>query len=353
MADRDVEEHRAEITRQNRTTPTVVLVVLVCAVVAVFVTSSGDDSTDPAPAPTSSVVPTTARPAPVTATTTRTSPTTTPPPGTPPALTGIAVAADRLYVFGPRGPGRMGATVARDLALGEVTAAIAVGDDLAVLGPEGSLLVGREGVPFRPVACCYTDLFASNEDGDVWGVEGTQRAALVDLTAGPTGTTIDLGGDVVAGLGPFGLVTIDGAGQATWRRPIFSPSPIPVPDGRVALSSGGDLVASTVPAEETIEVRRIEDGSLVQAIPVPDPSEPVRWVVLSTAGDALAVAQPTLTTVFALDGTANMSRFEGGGQRPVAIGGGRFVAIVDGVMVDALGPVSFAAEPLVIATRAE
>ncbi len=346
LVDRDVEEHRAEITRQNRTTPVVVLVILVCAVVAVLFTSSGGD--DEASTPTSTSEPD------ATASTEVAAPSGPAPVVGAPPVVGVAAAGGRLFVFGSRKVGVMGAAVAPDLELHFGSPAIAVGDLLALLGPDGSVLVGREGAPFEPVACCFDDLIASNEPAHVWGIDGTSRAALVDLASGPVGVELDLDGERVIGLGPFGLVTIDGSQQATWRRPDFDPTVIEVPDGRFAMASGGDVIAYVVPDAGTVELRRIDDGSTVGTIAVPDPEAHVTSVVLSTAGDAIAITQGQRTTVFGLTNRRSIGRILGADQHPVPIGDRRFAAIVDGELVDSVvGKRPIAATPLVIATRAE
>ena len=345
LVDRDVEEHRAEITRQNRTTPAIVLVVLVCAVVAVLFTSSSADDHAPGPAATTT--------APAGTTSTKPPPTVTTVGASsdgPEPIVGIATGGGRLFVFGTRKPRVMGATVAPGLELRFGSPAVAVGNLVAVLGSDRSVLAGREATPFQPVACCFDDLIAADLPGAVWAIEGTSRAELVDLVSGPTGDEMDLDGDTVVGVAPTGLVTLDSSGRASWRQPVRDPVPIDVPEDRSVVSSGGGLVATVVSGTGAVELRRIDDGQVVRtiaarAIPA--------GVLLSTSGDAVAITVGGSTTVYSTDDGRRIGRIEDAGSTLVPVGDQRFAAIVADTLVDsATGEMPLAARPIIVATRA-
>ncbi len=334
LVDPDVEAHRAEITRQNKTTPAIVVVVLVCAVAAVlYASSSGDDT----PAPTTTSTSATTMGAVVGSGVGRT------------PVVGVATAGGRLFVFGSRKPGVMGATAAPDLELHFGSPAIAVGSLVAVLGSDGSVLAGHEGAPFQPVACCFDDLVASDIGGAVWAIDGTSRAVLVDLDSGPTGDELDLDGARIIGPAPKGLATVDSSDQATWRQTDRDPVPIEVPRGRTAVSSGGGVVAVVVSGTGTVELRRIDDGRVVRTYDAP---ETPTGVVVSTNGDAVAITRGRSTIVFPSDGGRSIGRIDGADSIPVSVGDRHFAAIVAGEVVDSeVGKLPLAARPIVLATR--
>lgn len=193
--DRDVEEHRAEIGRQNRTTAVVALVVVVGVVVALV---AGGPEADTAPVTSTTSVP---------------------------ADTTTAV---------PDGP-------------------------VVELGTSGAVVVGRGGEAPRTVACCFDELLESSEPGHVWAITDGDAAMLVDLGRGPTGIVLELDGHRVLGLAPFGLVTVGADGRPVWRRPDFAPSPVDIPAGCEPRSAGGGFISCRPSDGTGIHRQRIAD----------------------------------------------------------------------------------------------
>lgn len=349
MVDRDVEEHRAEISRQNKTTPMIVVVVMVAVIAVVFFTRADDPSVSESAPPTSVPTP------PTTAATTTVADDGVAegvPFSAEPPIVGLATTDDDTFVFGsvtsPLTPLRPQGTLAL------VEAMVVTGDHIAIIDTDGRLVEGTGDGVFEPVTCCHDTIVASNEPGHVWAVDVLERAVLVDLDRGPTGVELALDGERVIGLGTFGLVTADGRGHATWRRPGFDPTPVVVPDGRMARTSGGKLIAYVTAETEAVEVRRIVDGALVRSFPLQVPFAANLSVRLSTSGDAIAITQDGTAVVFDVeDGTPTGAlRLRDAG--PVPVGGGRF-AIVAGVSIlDSKGRrIALAADPKLLATRAE
>ncbi len=265
-------------------------------------------------------------------------------------MVGVATAGARLFVFGSRKPGVMGATVAPGLELRFGSPAIAVGDLVVVLGSDRSVLAGREAEPFQSVACCFDDLAAADVPGAVWAIEGTRRAVLVDVGSGPTGDDVDLDGDTIVGVAPKGLVTVDASGRATWRRPGQDPVPIDVPSGRSVVSSGGSVVAEIVSGTATVELRQIEGGRVVRIFTADDVPA---GVLVSTSGDAVAITVGRSTTVYSRDDGRRIGRIDDVDSTPVSVGDRRFATIVADEVVDSEdGKLPLAARPIVVATRA-
>lgn len=204
----DVEEHRSEITRSNRTTAVAALVVFVGLVLVLLVgTSSGDQTDDRADDRADDSAPTTAS---------TPSPSTTTPPGT---------------------------TELR-----------------AELEPTtGALVVERDGESLGTVACCFDGLLPSNEPQHVWAITEGDAALLIDLRGGPASVVLDLDGHRVLGLAPFGLVTVGADDRPVWRRPDFEPSPLELPSGCSPQASGGGVITCLQTDGRRPQVRRIVD----------------------------------------------------------------------------------------------
>ncbi|MGK2929139.1 MAG: hypothetical protein ACSLFO_06125 [Acidimicrobiales bacterium] len=194
----DVEEHRSEITRQNRTTAVATLIVFVGLVLVLLVgTSAGDRAGDPTSTTASTPSPTTSR---------------------------------------------------------QGTA-----DLRAELEPTGALVVQRDGESLGTIACCFDGLLTSNEPQHVWAITEGDAALLVDLRGGPGSVVLDLDGHRVLGLAPFGLVTVGADDQAVWRRPDFEPSLLELPSGCSPQASGGGVITCLPTDGRGPQIRRIVD----------------------------------------------------------------------------------------------
>lgn len=346
--DPDVEAHRAEITRQNKTTPVAILVVLVAAIVVALVSATGDGG-DPPVTSTSTTVATarpqdSSRPATVGVAGAEAFP-----------VLGIGSADDRTVVLSGGSDG-VEVVPTPDLEPAADPAAVAVGDRIVVLDRAGAVRARRPGEPFAAVACCHRELVASNEADHVWAVrEGGATADLIDLRSTVTGVELALDGEPVIGPGSFGLVTRDASRGAVWRRPDFEPTPLDVPAGRVALSSGGDVVAFAVPDAGTVEIRRLADGSVVRTFDIdPDADPRGALALLSTDGQSIAVGGDGDVRVLGIASGTDIGSLSVRATRITSVGGGRFAGINDGVLQDSVGgTLSSTARVLAIATRAE
>jgi hypothetical protein len=344
VVDRDVEEHRAEISRQNHTTAMIVVVALAVAVAAFLFTGSEDPEPPIAP----STVPTTVSDPTAATGATGEQPETV---EAPPVVV-VATGNGDVFVTGsttsPLVPIRPAGVV------GTVTHAVVTGDRIAVLDDEGRLAVGRQDGDFRALRCCDRAIVASNEPAHVWALDGQGRALLVDLDRGPTGIEVALDGQQVIGLGPSGLVTVDADLRAHWRRPGFEPTPVPAPDGRRAIASGGDVVAFASPETDVLEIRRIADGALVRTFAVSSPPPPDIGVVLSTAGDAVAITQRGTAVVFRIADGERTGTVPARRRAPVPVGAGRFAGITRSAVVGSDDRrLVLTARPQLIAVRAE
>ncbi len=323
-----------ELARKPTRIGVAILAAVVLAVVAMVATSrsDGDELVTPA--------------------TTSTSPVTVPA-GAPPVV-GVAIVNDRVFVFGTHAEGVMGATAAPDLDLGFDTPAIAIDDRLVVLDPAGAALVGREGEPFREIACCYDDLLTSDERGRFWAIEGRARAELIEIDDASTDTQIDLEGQPVLGSMHLGLVTVDGAGRPIWRRPDVDAHTIEIDDDLEPLASGGDVIVVLDAARDLVEVRLVTDGSLVTVLRTAEGDRRAGLTAtVSTAGDAVALTADSTTTVFDITDGQMIGTIDGADD-VVAIGSRRFAAVVDGEIVTSDGtPHDLAASVRVIAVRSE
>ena len=344
MVDDDVEVHRSEITRANRTTPIVVGMAVLVAIVALFVTDDGDRGDEAAPAPTTSSTTTT--------TTSPGSPAVQPPPAAPPIM-GVATTAGDKFLFGtaasPVVPLRPTGIV------GRVGVAVATGWHIALGDTDGNVVARRDG-DFSFVSCCHRAILPSYRPGHVWAIDGAdlpEEAVLVDLDAGPTDQRIPLEGQALLGPGPGGLVTRDPDGRAIWRRPRGGALPVPTGEGRQAASSGGDVVAFVAEERADIEVRRIVDGILVRAFHLDVPLAPDVTARLSTSGDTIAIVQGGAAFVFDIATGTAIGRIPSS-DTLVPVGGKRFATVIDGAVVDSTGRrLHLPADAQVIATYAE
>ncbi len=199
----DGEEHRSEITRQNRTTAVAALVVFVGLVLVLLVGTSSGDRADDGADDTASTTASTSSP-----------------------------------------------TIARP----------ATTDLRAELEPTtGAIVVERNGESLGTVACCFDDVLPSNEPQHVWAITEGDAALLVDLRGGPESVVLDLDGHRVLGLAPFGLVTVGADDRAVWRRPDFEPSPLELPSGCSPQASGGGVITCLQTDGRRPQVRRIVD----------------------------------------------------------------------------------------------
>jgi hypothetical protein len=342
VVDDDVEVHRSEITRANRTTPIVVGIVALVAIVALFLTGDRDGGDEAVPTPTT--------------TTTSATPSVggsiAPPPATP-TIMGVATTGGDTFLFGvaasPVVPLRPTGII------GSVSVAVTTGRHLALGDTDGNLVARREG-DFSFVSCCHRAVLPSYRPGHVWtvdGADGPEEAVLVDLDLGPTDQRIPLEGQAVLGPGPGGLVTRDAEGRAIWRRPRGGALPVPTGEGRQAASSGGDVVAFVAEERADIEVRRVVDGILVRAFHLDVPLAPDVTARLSTSGDTIAIVQGGAAFVFDIATGTAIGRIPSSGTL-VPVGGKRFATVVDGAVVDSTGRrLHLPAEARVVATYAE
>ncbi|WP_436793302.1 hypothetical protein [Actinospongicola halichondriae] len=268
---------------------------------------------------------------------------------------GIATIDDRTFVFGTRDAGVMGATAAPGLDLGFATPALAVGSDLVLLDPSGAVLVGREGGDFTTVGCCFVDLLTSGEPDAFWAIGEDDHAEMIDVADGATGRRIALDGQQVVGSVDVGLVMADADGRTLWRRPAKGDMAIDVAidvdADETVVAAGGDVIAVHDRRSATLEIRAVRDDR-PRAVLDLDGSDDVD-VVLSAAGDAVAITVGDSTTVFDARTAAPLGSIVGA-ERVVSIGGRRFAGIVDGEIVasdDARR--DLAASARVVATRAE
>ena len=343
VVDPDVEVHRSEITRANRTTPVAVLVIVAAVVVALVTAGSDDPDPKAAPAPTT--------------TTSTTSPeVTVPAPAAPvadrplPPTVALGFSGPDTFVFGsvttPLTEVRPDGMVRR------VEGAVVTGERIAVIDTDGQILTGGDDGSFSALMCCLDAIIPSNEPGHVWGVDLLAGVTLVDLDRGPTDVFIDVDGERVIGLGAFGVVTVDRELAATWWRPGFDPAPVVVPDGREAVSSGGAVVAYVVPETGVVEVRRAVDGRLVRSFPATSSGSVTAR--LSTVGDAVAIVRRGAVEVFGLDDGRPLGGMQATGDGPVPIGAGRFAVTSGGVVVDSQGRrIDPGVDQALVATRAE
>lgn len=344
MAAHDTDD-RVEIRQQNRTTPTAIGVVIVAVVAVLLVRDPsgsfrGDDVTTTRPL--TEATPTTSG---------STSTTAALPTGRPEPVVGIAAGEGRLLTF-VTSRSTLAASETTGLRLQFGTGAIVTGDRIAVLDPDGRVVVGSHRQQFHELeACCYDRLSPSNEPGHVWARD-SEHAVLVPLDGTRSPVRIDLDGEPVIGLGSFGLVTVDPDGHAVWRRPEFAPTAVEVPDGRAAGSAGGDVVAYLALDAGQAEVRRLSDGALVRSFPL-ESRRPAR-LLLSTSGDALAIGRNGETVVHDVASGAVVGSMPTDSGEIVPVGGQRFAAAIDERLVvsDGTSHAVFV-PPLLIAMRAE
>lgn len=317
--DRSRIEHRTEIRRANRTTPLWIAVVL-ASVLAVVVL--GDRGGDGETAPI--VPPTTADSGPPTSETL-----TTTSPREQLAVFGVTTTPQGLLpISSTVGPARDARALAHAL---DLLGPPVMTDGRVVVLAGGAILAGRPGEPFvEVVSCCAEGLHPSNESGHVW-VHSGDEAALIQLDGGGTVTELPLADDEIVGPASFGLVTVDDEGGVRWRRPHFEPLDIPVPEGRVAVDSGGYTVLLASPADAgrhvLLERLSIRDGG-------------VRWFDTAEDGSRTpAVLSPD--GAFAAVRTADGWRIRDSADRrprgtlrtdvaPAPVGGARFAVVVDG-----------------------
>lgn len=346
MVDDDVEVHRSEITRANRTTPIVVGLFVLLAVVTLFVTGDDEGGDDAAPGPVSTSMTTPGTTAPAT-------PPSAQPPSDAPPIMGVATTGGDTFLFGtaasPVVPLRPTGIV------GTVGTAVATGWHIALADTDGNLVARRDG-DFSFVSCCHRAILPSYRPGHVWAIDGTdvpEGAVLVDLDLGPTDQRIPLEGQALLGPGPGGLVTRDADGRAIWRRPRGGALPVPTGEGRQAASSGGDVVAFVAEERADIEVRRVVDGILVRAFHLDVPLAPDVTARLSTSGDTIAIVQGGAAFVFDIATGAAIGRIPSSGIL-VPVGGKRFATVIDGTVVDSTGRrLHLPADAQVIASYAE
>lgn len=340
-----------EIRRQNKTTPTVIAVVIAAAVAVVVWRDPGGTAEVP---PVSTTVAISDQDTTSTRVTDpyRVTTTTIPIDARLHPVRGVGERDEAAFAFRwQRGSlSRQGSSM---LLLGARLAAVATDDLVAVLGEDGALLVGGgANHAFETIDCCFDDLFPSNEPRHVWArVDGTAR--LIGLDTGALITGIDVGTQTVIGPGAFGLVTADDVGQATWHRPGFDPLPVAAPDGRTAVGAGGDVALYVVAATDVVEVRRLVDGALQRTFDAPGigPAD----AAISTVGDAVAVRSDGVTRVFSVESGRELGRIaEASEAELVAIGNRRFAVVVDDSIVASDGQRTGArADRMVIARRAE
>lgn len=309
-------EHRTEIRRAGSTTPLLLAVAVLVAVVAFVLVArrDGDEAaTPPEPEPRTTVAP---------------------PSTLPRRMATVHVVADT-------GAGPRPATTARGPDDGpggagfEALQAVPVltDDRIVVLVDGGTLLSGRPGATFEPVVLDAPAglLVASNEPGHVWVRTPADELALVALDGADPPVRLPLGGDRVVGPAAFGVVTVSDSGRASWRRPSFDPTPIDLPAGHAPLDAGGDLVlVAGSPGRDRarqLEVWSVADGTLVRAF---GPTAAGRPAVLATDGTAVALPRPEGWAVLDARTGAELGLLPGAPDPPVWIGDRRFAVLVDG-----------------------
>lgn len=336
-----------EIRRENRTKPAVLAVVIAAIVAVVLVRDPGGSfEEDPVTTtlPISEQTVTSADPT----TTSERRPTSEPTGEVP--IRGVSTRNTLLYVFGTRAQS-LASSEASGMILPAAPTAIATAELLAVIDFEGALRVAGDDSTFRSVACCFTGIVASREPRHLWALDD-DVAVLLDLDRGTASTRLPLGGERVIGTGRFGLVTVDDGADARWHRPGLEPTIVTVPDGRIPVSAGGEVVLYLVSGSSTVEARRIDDGALIRSFLAERQGSVA--ATLSTDGRAVAVTGASVTTVFDVDTGALLGSIETEGGRPVAVGEGRFAAIVGTSVRDSTGRnFPHFADPVVLATRAE
>lgn len=313
-------EHRAEIQRENRTTPIWVgLVVLVAIAALVTGGGSGDEAgsgpgTVPA-TPTSETLTTTSPGAPAVYGLTRTQR------GLLPLSTAVAPMADS-----PTG-------VPDEIEVrGEP---VVTGDQVAVLDRDQALWVGAPGGSFTFGGCCWHELHPSNEPGHVWG-RADVRVELVDLGApyADRRVTLEVGDEQVLGPATFGVVTRGGDGTVRWHRPDFEPAVLPVPADLRALGAGGERLLLVAPATDgrpaRLEVWSSADERTLAVVDLPPGADATGQI--APDGSVVLVPAPGGWEVRdAVTGAVRGSLPKV--DRPVWVGGARFAATLDDRLV--------------------
>lgn len=318
MADDDI-QHHVEVRRGRRVGP--VLVVVGLALVAAFALGLRDGGGPPEAA---------------TATSTSSPPTTR---TGPLPLVHIIADTDRgprpaTTADGPGGPTADGAFEAV-----QATPIVTEGQ-VVVLVDGGTVLAGRPGEGFRTVDVGgpASALVASNEPGHVWVVASEDELQLVDIEGTDPPVRIPLGGERVIGPATFGVVTVDAAGRASWRRPGFDPAPLSPFGGNRAVDAGGGFVLVEAPAQpggpRVFRTVSAVDSTAIRRFAVRDPDRPV---VLAT--DGTAVALPVDDGWLVQDSITGQPRgsLPSAPGTPVWIGDGRFALLVAGVVATSDG----------------
>lgn len=309
-------EHHTEIRRARSTTPLLLaLAVLVAVVGVVLVGSSGGDETATPPEPD-------------------------PPPTVAPAST-LPQRMATVHVVADTDAGPRPATTARgpDEGAGGAdfdalqAAPVLTDDRIVILVDGGTLLSGRPGAAFEPVALDAPAalLVASNEPGHVWVRTPADELALIAVDGADPPVRVPLGGDRVVGPAAFGVVTVSDSGRTSWRRPSFDATPIGLPAGHAPLDAGGDLVlVAGTPGRDSarqLEVWSVTDDTLVRAFGTVAAGRPA---VLATDGTAVALPRAEGWVVLDARTGAELGLLPGAPDAPVWIGDGRFAVLLDG-----------------------
>lgn len=358
MAANDRDDEALEIRHQNKTTPTVIAVVLVAVVAVLFLrdpggTFEGDPVTTTRPL---SEQTTTSEPALTTTTVATTRPSAIDPEFVP--LRALAARDGDVFILTSR-PGSLlhvQTTGLSETAARSVTHAVATEELFVVRTEQGEVLAAGADGAFRSVACCHSGLTPSNEPRHVWVLADGEGADLIDLRTRAVITELDFDARV-GGPAIFGLVSLDSDGTAVWHRPRFDPSEVEVPEGRDPLAAGGEVVVYLADTDGTtsaaVEARRLSDGALMRSFDLPGSGPP--FLALSTTGDAIALRRDGEAVVVDVATGEVLGELPAGAGPMVAVGQGRFAAIVGDDMFESDGRMhsTFVAEPLIIATRAE
>lgn len=358
MAANDRDDETLEIRHQNKTTPTIVAVVLVAVVAVLFLRDPGGTfEGDPV---------TTTRPLSEQTTTSEPTLTTTAPPTTRASaidpefvpLRALAARDGDVFILTSR-PGSLlhvQTTGLSETAARSVTHAVATEELFVVRTEQGEVLAAGADGAFRSVSCCHSGLTPSNEPRHVWVLDDGAGADLIDVLTGDVITELEFD-TRVGGPATFGLVSLDFDGMAMWHRPRFDPAAVEVPDGRRPLAAGGEIVAFLADTDGVtsgaVEARRLTDGALVRSFDLPGSGPP--FLALSTTGDAIAIRRDGQAAVVDVATGEVLGELPAGVGSMVAVGQGRFAAIAGDDMVESDGRThsTFVAEPLIIATRAE